>query len=394
MPENENHSSALSTPLVYDYIVTGAGCAGLSFVIHLIKSGQLADKKVLIVDKDAKQKNDRTWCFWEKEEGLFQSIVFKEWKQLFFHSPSFSQQLNIEPYTYKLIRGIDFYKYCLAQIAKHTNITLLQAPVENIFSTEKETGIIAGGKKIVGHYIFNSIIFSKPSLQKGDIWMLQHFKGWFIHTNDPVFDAQSATLMDFKTNQSSGTTFFYVLPFSPTSALIEYTLFSDNVLGDDVYEQALQDYVAALPGIKSYQVEEKEFGVIPMTNFSFTPTQNNIINLGTAGGQTKGSSGYTFQFIQKHSAALVANLEKLGHPFLQTSSSKRFHFYDSVLLNVLQKKYLSGSQIFTHLFKKNKATALFKFLDNETTLAEDISILKSLPSLPFIKAAIRHLKGG
>ena len=131
-----------------------------------------------------------------------------------------------------------------------------------------------------------------------------------------------------------------------------------------------------------------------MTNFSFTPTQNNIIHLGTAGGQTKGSSGYTFQFIQKHSAALVANLEKLGHPFLQTSSSKRFHFYDSVLLNVLQKKYLSGSQIFTHLFKKNKATALFKFLDNETTLAEDISILKSLPSLPFIKAAIRHLKGG
>jgi len=374
----------------YDYIITGSGCAGLSLAMHLISSGKFSDKKILIIDKDAKQKNDRTWCFWEKEAGLFQAIVYKEWNLLLVQAPSFSKELAIKPYTYKLIRGIDFYTYCMEQIKKHPNITFLQAGVENIISTEEETVVVADGKRLHCRFVFNSILFTKPSLAKGDIWMLQHFKGWFIKSSAAIFDPAVATIMDFNADQKEGTTFFYLLPFSPTSALVEYTLFSEKILPDDAYENALKQYVEALPGIEEYTISEKEFGVIPMTNHRFIKTDKSIVHIGTAGGQTKGSSGYTFRFIQKQVAAIVKSLEETGHPFTVKKGSKRFSFYDSVLLNVLKEKKVTGREVFTTLFQKNDPESVLRFLDNESTLAEEISIISSLPKPPFMQAALRH----
>jgi lycopene beta-cyclase len=197
--------------------------------------------------------------------------------------------------------------------------------------------------------------------------------------------------MDFNTDQTEGTAFFYALPFSTKTALIEYTLFSKHVLEDVVYEEALKQYVENQLKITNYTIEEKEFGVIPMTNHAFPKRDHNIINIGTAGGQTKGSSGYTFKFIQKHSKAIVDSLVKYNHPFSAPPVSSRFRFYDSVLLHILSKKKLKGSEIFMRMFLKNKPQQVFKFLDNESTVAEDISIISTLPTMPFAKAAINHL---
>lgn len=157
-------SSQTSLPgNTYDYIITGAGCAGLSLVMHMIDNGSFADKKILLIDKDAKNKNDRTWCFWETEAGLFQPIVKKQWNHLWFQAHGLSKKLDIRPYQYKLIRGIDFYTYCLEKIAQQANITFLAAPVEKLFSNDAAgTGIVAAGETYQAQYIFNSILFRKP----------------------------------------------------------------------------------------------------------------------------------------------------------------------------------------------------------------------------------------
>src|SRR5687767_11581410 len=140
----------------YDYIITGAGCAGLSLVMHLIDSGAFTDKKILLVDKNAKQTNDRTWCFWEREAGLFQSIVKKEWREVLLQAPGFSRKLDIRPYTYKLIRGIDFYDFCLARISKEPNIHFLTTAVTEIFSdATRGTGVVLeDGTQRQAQYIF------------------------------------------------------------------------------------------------------------------------------------------------------------------------------------------------------------------------------------------------
>ena len=37
-------------------------------------------------------------------------------------------------------------------------------------------------EKISANYVFNSILFEKPELQKKEYYLLQHFKGWMIET--------------------------------------------------------------------------------------------------------------------------------------------------------------------------------------------------------------------
>jgi lycopene beta-cyclase len=373
-----------------DFIIAGAGCAGLSLAVHLIHSGKFKDKKILIVDKHNKNKNDRTWCFWEKENDLFQSIVYKEWDHLFVQDGNKQLSLNIAPYKYKLIRGIDFYSYCIQFLQDHPNVEWIQADIQNVFNDTFGSGIIFNNNKVYAKYVFNSLMIEKPLLKKNDYWMLQHFKGWFIHTEEDYFDPAAATLMDFDTDQAEGTAFFYALPFTAKTALVEYTLFSNKLLEDVAYEEALKDYVENKLKVSGYTIEEKEFGIIPMTNHAFTKKDQNIINIGTAGGQTKGSSGYTFKFIQKQSKAIVESLIQHGHPFAASSFPSRFRFYDSVLLHILNKKQLKGADIFMRMFHKNKPQQVLKFLDNESTLKEDLSIISTLPTMPFAKAAINH----
>jgi lycopene beta-cyclase len=374
----------------YDYIIAGAGCAGLSLAMHMVHSGQFSDKKILIVDKEEKNKNDRTWCFWETEPGLFEPVVYKRWNQVWFYGEKFSKLLSLSPYEYKLIRGIDFYNHCFELIKKQSNIDILFGEVNEMTGDEKGASLMLNGEKYSSRYIFNSILFDKPVLKKKEYYLLQHFKGWMIETEKTVFNPGEATLMDFRTDQQQGTTFVYVMPFTETKALVEYTLFSEKLLEPEQYEEGLKDYIANNLQIGSYKITETEFGIIPMTNHRFPVNHGHIIHIGSAGGQTKGSSGYTFGFIQKHSAAIVQQLVSGKQPIVQLTK-KRFHFYDSVLLHILQHKTFSGKKIFTSLFKKNKPQQVLEFLDNESSFSDELKIISSLPTWPFLKVALKQL---
>ncbi|HEX5654850.1 MAG TPA: lycopene cyclase family protein [Chitinophagaceae bacterium] len=374
----------------YDYIIAGAGCAGLSLLMHIIASGRLANKKILLVDKDEKRGNDRTWCFWEKEAGLFEPIVYQHWNQAWIHNENFSRLLSLEPFTYKLVRGIDFYDHCFKLIRQQPNIDILHGEIEGLVRNEHGTSIIVDGETIAGTYVFNSILFAKPILGKNEHYLLQHFKGYFIETADPVFNPAEATLMDFRVSQREGTTFVYVMPFTTTTALVEYTLFSKNLLEPEQYDQGLTNYIKDQLKISSYSVREEEFGIIPMTSHRFPPSDGNTVHIGTAGGQTKASSGYTFRFIQKHSAAIVRKLINGESPVVKRNTG-RFHFYDSVLLDILANDQLPGSHIFSELFRKNKTENVLRFLDNESSMGEELKIIGSLPTWPFLKSALRQL---
>jgi len=257
-------------------------------------------------------------------------------------------------------------------------------------SDGRDSFLVVDGKTISAGYIFNSIIFEKPKLKKDEYWLLQHFRGWLIETNEKIFDPSQATLMDFRVDQSQGTTFVYTIPFSENKALIEYTVFSSSLLPQQEYDEGLKNYIKNILKTENYRVIEEESGIIPMTNFRFPLHMGNIVNIGTAGGQTKPSSGYTFRFIQKHAEAIVKQLTLTGKPFI-SGNKKRFHFYDSVLLNILHNNKLKGSDIFTALFKKNEPRHVLRFLDNESSLGEELKIISSLPSLPFIRAAIQQI---
>ena len=72
------------------------------------------------------------------------------------------------------------------------------------------------------------------------------------------------------------------------------------MLKKDEYELELIKYIKSLK-IDKYKIIENEFGVIPMTCYPFErKNTSKILNIGTSGGWTKPSSGYTFKFIEKN----------------------------------------------------------------------------------------------
>ena len=135
-----------------------------------------------------------------------------------------------------------------------------------------------------------------------------------------------------------------------------------------------------------------EFGIIPMTAKKFAPHDGRVINIGIAGGQVKGSSGYAFQFIQKRTQQIVQSLVKDNHPFIRsTIQEKKFRLFDKVLLNVLFHQKLNGDQVFAKIFQKNTAATVLRFLDNESSITEDLRIMKSVPTNIFLPTALYEL---
>jgi len=372
----------------YDYIFLGAGCASLSVVMRMIDSNKFSGKKILLIDRENKTRNDRTWCFWEQGRGFFEDIVYRKWNEVLFKAGDDETiALEMNHYQYKMIRGIDFYNYCFLKINAQKNIDIILGEI-SFEETGESRGIkvngefLPCGKETV---VFNSLYIPSKK-QENKFYLLQHFRGWIVESENNFFNPAQATLMDFRVAQINGTTFVYVLPLSSTKALVEYTLFSENILLKDEYNKELKSYVEEYLGLNAYRIIEEEFGIIPMTNENFPYFKKGMYFIGTAGGQTKPSTGYTFRFIQKQADKIVYELISKGSPSKENMLKKRYFFYDSTLLHILSKRMLDGKLIFSTLFKKNKASDIFKFLDNESTLTEEIKLINSLPKQSFSKA--------
>ncbi|NCI48787.1 lycopene cyclase [Sediminibacterium roseum] len=376
----------------YDYIITGAGCAGSSLLMRMMREPFFACKRILVIDQSQKNKNDRTWCFWEKESGLFESIVFRRWTKLDFLSNDFSATLAIDPYQYKMIRGIDLYELARTASAGHSNIDWHQGTVKNIYTENNKAIVELENEKISATYVFNSIVQLNESHSSGNWDLLQHFKGYLIESKTDAFDPARATFMDFRVHQNHGTTFVYCLPVSPTTALVEYTLFTETLLPQDVYEEELRAYIASSLHLSEYEILHEEYGVIPMTSRRFPLQTGRVVHMGVAGGQVKGSSGYAFQFIQKRTEEIVGGLMNGSASFSRRSfTDQKFYFYDRVLLNVLCNKKMEGAAIFASIFRKNPPERVLRFLDNESGLMDDLRIMRSVPVSVFLPAALQEL---
>jgi lycopene beta-cyclase len=371
----------------YDYIIAGAGCAGLSLAYYLSQSS-LKNKSVLLIDKQLKVVNDRTWCFWEKGMNDFETIVCCKWPQVYFHGTDFSAALNLTPYQYKMIRSIDFYQCVQQAIAQQPNIEFLLGSISRISDSPDGAIVEVEGTNYHADYVFNSLYeVDRQDKKPGHHYLLQHFKGWEIETSAPFFDTSIATLMDFRVDQQRDTRFVYVLPLDAYRALVEYTVFSGSLLTIPEYDQQLTDYIRKFLRLDTYTIRHQEFGVIPMNDHPFcTYTGKHIVHIGTAGGQTKASTGYTFLRIQQQVKSIVQTLLASGKPYMHISTSNRFKLYDSMLLNIMAKNRYSGKDIFTKLFQKNPAGTILKFLDEDTQFNEELKIMSTTPYKPFILA--------
>lgn len=374
----------------YHYIFTGAGLSALMTVYEMILSGKFQDKSILLLDENRKKTNDRTWCFWDTEDS-FQNLAHTKWDSAWFKTETFERKLDLKPYKYNMIKGLDFYNLVFDLISKQENIHFVNQKIIDFEELGEHCIVKTESENYTCNKIFNSIFNSELVKNQNKYPLLQqHFIGWFIKSKEAVFNKEIATFMDFSVEQKGNTRFMYVLPTSTNEALLEYTLFSKELLSKSEYEKEIQKYLQKL-GISEYEILEKEQGNIPMTCYPFWKhNTKNILNIGSIGGWTKASTGYTFKNTTKKAKQLVQFLE-VNSNFIKFHKRDKFWFYDLLLLDILDKKNQLGFSIFSSMFQKGNTSLIFKFLDEETSFFEDLKVIWKCPKGLFIKALLRRI---
>jgi lycopene beta-cyclase len=407
----------------YDYIMSGGGAAGLSLAYHLINS-PLRDRSILIVDKDAKQQNDRTWCFWAQQPTLFDKIAYRMWQRLRFTSDDFTREYDLAPYHYQMIRGIDFYNFTREKLAQCAKVTFVRGNIDRVEDGTDQAQVIVDGQAFSGSWVFDSTL---PASLRGSVptdslparvpaggnsapekapgisedavakhqpehyhHLKQHFRGWEIQTDRPFFNPQLPTLFDFRTPQDGHMRFVYTLPFAESRALVEYTLFSASLLQADEYDAGLKRYIEGVLKIEHYAINHVEAGVIPMTDQPFPRRLGQrVMSIGTKGGRVKPSTGYAFLRIQRDSAAIVQSLIHHDQPFDLPAQRGRFGLHDTILLNIMTHYPDDLKPIFTTMFRNNPIQRVFRFLDETAALNEEVRFIASLPPWRFLQALFR-----
>lgn len=392
-----------SDPPRADLVIAGAGAAGLHLAWSLSRAG-LAGRRVLLIERESKTAagggfvNDRTWCFWERGGNPLEHLVFRRWANLDFKSPRWSGRLALDGHVYKMIRGADFHAALRSELGRNPQIEWWQGEILDVADALDGGGAVrlADGRVARGRWVFNSTPIGAGPAPGPATRLIQHFLGWVVRTHEDRFDPDAATLMDFRTAQGGDTRFVYVLPFDARSALVEHTVFSARPLDRAEYVAAIEAYLRDQLGISEYAIVHEEYGEIPMTDAAFPATspRGGVVNIGTAGGATKPSTGYTFKRIQAQSARIAANLAA-GRAPLEGSRFEpaRFGWYDRVLLNVLARRRRSGADVFTDLFSRLEAGVVFDFLDGRTRPWQELLVMARAAKGPFLSATLEVIAG-
>ena len=349
----------------FDYVIIGGGCAGLSLAYELDIHDKLKDKTLAIVEPRQEYKKDKTWSFWKVSPHNFDDCVQKDWKNFSINIVGKTNYLKCNEYPYQSIDSGLFYEKINKQIKKNKNIFF--------FKNLKEINLD-------NSFIFNSV----PSIKKDYQNLWQHFCGIEIETEKELFDECILNLMDFDCEQRSSVHFFYTLPYAKNKALIETTWLSkmnDSSLKD--YDYQLKDYLENNLKIKNYKITYKEEGAIPLF-YPLNKKEKNKVNIGTAGGMTRLSTGYTFLNIQEHSKFIRENIDNINE-INKYEIDRKYQYLDEIFLRVLSKHPKIMPDIFFKLFKASPKTVI-KFLSNKSNFFEDLSIILKMPKWTFIRA--------
>ena len=349
----------------FDYVIIGGGCAGLSLAYELETHEKLKNKTLAIIETRPDYKRDKTWSFWKVAPHNFDDCVKKSWENFSINIPNKTNHIECKDYPYQSIDSGLFYEKINNKLKENRNISFFKN-IEEINTK-------------------NSFIFSSvPIIKKNHLNLWQHFCGVEIETKNNCFDEQIFNLMDFDCEQRDSVHFFYTLPFSKNKALVETTWLSkmnDNSQKD--YDQQIKDYIKNHLKIKDYEIIYKEEGAIPLF-YPLYDKEKNKINIGTAGGMTRLSTGYTFLNIQEHSKYIRENIENISNS-KRFEISKKYQFLDDIFLRVLNKHPEKMSNIFFNMFRTSPKTVI-KFLSNKSNFFEDLKIILKMPKWTFIKA--------
>ncbi|MEU4426161.1 lycopene cyclase family protein [Actinoplanes sp. NPDC024001] len=373
-----------------DLALIGYGGA-TSLLLDALDRHGVRGLRIATVDPVETARPHRTWAFWTGPRDAFDPILDAAWSHVDLYGPGGAQRLELAPMRYAMVRSGPVFARA-DEAADRLGVQAVRASAAALDDDGTSVTVRdAGGAAIVRAAW---ALDSRPTAphRPGRTFWLQHFRGWWVRADRDVFDPSSAILMDFRTPQPAhGVSFGYVLPTGPRTGLIEYTEFSPARLDDAGYETALRSYLKLLD-LPELAVEEVEDGAIPMTDAPFARRPSpRVVRLGTAGGATRPSTGYTFSAMRRQAEGIAAALAAGGDPVPPAAYPRRHLWMDAVALRAWDRGLVAAPAFFERLFTRNPPGRVLRFLDGLTSPAEEVALMGSTPLLPMARAAAGDL---
>jgi len=401
---------------IYENVITGAGCAGLSLAWHLLEAG--VTSPILLIDGRERYTNDRTWCYWRVEPTPFDDLADHSWNSWEIHANNSLQAIGAsERYPYLHLRSDAFYNRVLERIAASPQVKLVLGAQIRGHRLEGDQVVI---ETSIGEYRGRRVFDSSGLLNQhakpagategtaaglggtesvlGRKW-LQHFLGQRIRVCRPVFEPQRIRLMDHRVDQTRGPHFMYLLPFTDSTALIENTYFFNSPRSPFEHRAEIAHYLAENYGIgrDDYEVLGEESGRIPMGVAVNGPAiDERIIPIGIPAGAARAATGYAFLRIQRQSREIATRLVR-GRSLSRARStfgSSKYRIFDQIMLDALARSPEMAPCFFTILFRHANSGSVVRFLTEKSNLIDDLEVVTALLKPELLRMIFRLTRSG
>ena len=372
----------------HDFAILGGGCAGLSLALELLEAGP-PDARIVVIDPRTDHRRDRTFCFWEVAPHRFDDAVVRRYRTWRLRSETRRVLRRSRRYAYAEVDSGRFYESALSRLRGSGRVDLLLGEAAHELREQDDcVEVRTASRSLEAGLVFDG----RPPPPPPPGALLQHFVGQELEVDRPVFEPGCATLMDFGPASDDEIRFHYVLPRTPTRALVESTSFSTGVLAPEVHRERIHRHLDERHGVAVREVSYEERGVIPMHPLRLADESRpdgRVRPIGARAGLVKPSTGYAFLAIQRHVRALV---EALPHPPQGSWPRSRVsQWMDVVFLERLRSRPSEAPVLFAELFERVEPDALVRFLSDVPRPSDRFAVMAALPAAPMLAAALRSL---
>jgi lycopene beta-cyclase len=353
-----------------DIAIIGGGSAGITLATKLDKCS------AVVVEPRTPAERDCNWALWadSNQQKKFAKVTkgsWKQWRMIDHHSEI---RHCSDMYRYTSLSSARYMMQCESHLAE--GVDLIRAAAEDIVAAGNGGSFTAAGQ----HYRAAQLYDSRPP-ELAEHSLKQHFLGWEIRTKAPISDPETATLMDFRVDQSRGLHFMYALPFSNRRLLVESTMISNSLEDKDWYRQAIEQWLQE----QNIEIEEnlgEETGVIPMQ--AVIPLDSGIAGIGAASGAVRLSSGYAFTGIQTQIAKLAQGISA-GQCSVPTPIPPTIARMDKIFNRVLMAQPELAVSLMMGTGKALDANGFARFMLGSATIIDWVKVVMAMPKIPFLK---------
>ena len=369
----------------FDLVIIGGGCAGLSLAYQLSQFGENCPKTLIIEEREA-YTNDRTWCFWDLKEPIHGDLAPYKWKKFTIKNNHMAYEYGCEETPYVMLPSDIFYKNTLSAIRSNTKIQLLTGEklLDQVIKKDAwqiHTSTFSASAA--------NVVDTRPikTMTKKDSLMWQSFVGYEVEVEGQQFIEDQLVLMDFDSNFKEGLAFIYCLPTSNNKALIEYTVFSEELFVAEQLTDRLLEKIDEYTKNAGYKIVRKEAGILPMGHRLIEQKDDpTYLFAGLFAGAARPSSGYAFQRIQNWAKECAFEL-KHKHQLKKFKKDAWIQkWMDLLFITVIKKNPIIGAKVFVELFKNCDVRTVANFMSDHSSLWDKLKIVTSLPALTFLLA--------